>query len=66
MNAPLRKRDRVFQLFRRVKAFVGLGKSVREAADELIDDNCDIDEPVVPGGLWKVALSAKNMTLIGL
>ena len=48
MNAPLRKRARLRQLFRRGKAVVGLRKSVQEAADELIDENCDIDEPEVP------------------
>jgi len=47
VNAPLRKRDRPRQLFRQVKGLVGLGRSVREAADELIDDSCDIEEQEV-------------------
>jgi hypothetical protein len=45
--ARLRKRDRVAKVWRRTKSLVGLGSAVKEAAEELVGDSCDVDEPEV-------------------
>ena len=42
-----RKRDRVVGAWRKTKTLVGIGKELKEAADELVGESCDIDEPVV-------------------
>ena len=33
--------------WQRAKALIGLGKEVRQASIELVEDSCDIDEPEV-------------------
>jgi len=44
---PQRKRDRVIGAWRSAKSLVGLGSAIKDAAEELVDDSCDIDEPEV-------------------
>ena len=46
-SKKLRKRDRVLGVWRGAKAAAGLGGALKEAAEELIEDSCDIDEPEV-------------------
>jgi len=54
-----RKRDALFGAWRRAKAFVGLGRDVRQAAEDIISESCDIDEPEVceDEGAFKAAVA---------
>lgn len=42
-----RKRDMIFGAWRRARAFVGMGKDLKEATKELVDDTCKVDNPEV-------------------
>ena len=43
----VRKRDKLRNLGRTARNLVGLGKAVTDAAEELVGDSCDVDEPEV-------------------
>jgi len=44
---PPQKRNVVVSAFQKTKRFIGLGKAVKEAAEELVDDSCDVDVPEI-------------------
>lgn len=47
MAAPKRKKGKLGMMWLRAKSLVGLGKELSEAAADLVDDSCDVDEPEV-------------------
>jgi len=44
---PTRKRDKLRNALRTARNVIGLKKAVEEAAEELVGDSCDVDEPEV-------------------